>query len=95
MPGGRMFSVPIEPTGPERARWLAELATALEEASILLGGASLDPPDLAEARDLFVSIEAARMETQALLRSRALIPRQEISPEWTYPAVWVRAGSDL
>ena len=90
-----MFSVPIEPLGTERARWLAELASALEEASILLGGASVEPSDLAEARDLFVSIEAARMETQALQRSRALTPRQEITPEWTYSPVWVRAGSDV
>jgi hypothetical protein len=90
-----MFSVPFEPAGAERARWLAELATALEEASILLGGASVDPSDLAEARDLFVRIEAARMETQALQRSRALIPRPDISPEWTYPPLWVSAGPDL
>ena len=89
LPGGRMFGVPIEWRGTERAQWLADLAAALEEASLLLANATIGASDLAEARDLFARIEAARFEARALQRSRATVPQHELSPEWSYPPVWL------
>ena len=72
--------VPTEVPAAERARWLAELSEALTEANRLL--ASMDPgarhPEL---RELFLRIEAARLEIQSLRLSRSLNPREEDSPK--------------
>jgi hypothetical protein len=76
-----MCSVPIEVPPAERARWLAELAQTLEDARRLFH--QLDHACLtrAEALDLHMRIEAARLEVESLRLSRSLRPRAELSPE--------------
>jgi hypothetical protein len=71
----------------ERARWLAELNAALNQAHNVLR----DPGwqyESAELRDLYVRIEAARLEIQSLRLSRSLNPRAQNDPEWIKSGPW-------
>jgi hypothetical protein len=84
-----MFSVlPTEMPPAGRARWLAELADALDEALRLLLELDLNGGAAAEARDLYVRIEAARLEVQSLRLSRSIAPRTEPDPEWSNLIPW-------
>ena len=83
-----MFSVPIEVPAAERARWLAELSGALNEARrlmLLLEHLSHQKP---AAKDLYLQIEAALLEVQSLRRSRSLCGRQESDPKWIESDPW-------
>jgi hypothetical protein len=60
----------------DRARCLAEAADALDRAVRLLTELELGPGNRREAADLFVSIEAARLEVQSLRLSRAFNPNR-------------------
>jgi hypothetical protein len=83
-----MFSVPTEMPAAGRARWLAELAEALDEAHRLLFELDLHDHGAAEALDLHVRIEAARLEVQSLRLSRSVAPRIEPDPEWSNLIPW-------
>jgi len=76
-----VWSVPSEVPAAERARWLAELSEALNEAHRQLIQMEMSSAFLADARELFLRIEAARLEIQSLRLSRSLNPRQENGPE--------------
>ena len=68
-------------TVARRARWLAELGDALDEARQLtkqLGAAD----GRVEAVELYVRIEAVRFEVQAMRLKRSAV-RTEFDPEWT------------
>lgn len=78
-----MFSVPTEVPAADRARWLAEVADALEQAHRLLFELDLENDAAAGALDLHVRIEAARLEVQALRLSRSIVPRTRPDPNWT------------
>jgi hypothetical protein len=70
-----MYDTPNDVSAAERARLLSELSRALKEARcslIELG---------AEALDLLIRIEAARLELQSLQLSRAVVLKQEPSQE--------------
>ena len=71
--------MPIEVSAAERARWLAELADALEQAERLVW--SLD--DLArtnpEMIELYGSLDAARAEVQALRVKRVTTLRRSFN----------------
>ena len=67
----------------ERARWLAELSKALDEACILVTRFALATENQAEVFDLYLRLEAARLEVQALRVSRSLYPRSDNAPERT------------
>ena len=76
-----MGSVPAQVPAAERARWLAEVAEALNDARQLLVGLDLPSESRAEARELYLRIEAARFEVQSLQLSRSLNPRNENDPK--------------
>jgi hypothetical protein len=82
-------SVPSEVPAADRARWLAEVSIALDEAQLALKKLSLVEDDYDLARGLHVSIEAARLEVQSLRLSRSIKPREQIDPERTEPLSWV------
>jgi hypothetical protein len=74
--------VPIEVSASERARWLAELAEALEQAERLLWSLPELPRGRSEIMELYASLDAARAEVQAL-RSRRVVPsRPNPAPFW-------------
>jgi hypothetical protein len=72
----------------ERARWLAELAQSLNEAQDLLGQLDWAGVKRAEALEVFLRIEAARLEVESLRLSRSLQPRLDFAPEWTGSQPW-------
>jgi hypothetical protein len=80
-------SVPTQMAAAERARWFADVSTALDEARHILTTLSLPDEDYALAIDLHVRIEAARFEVRSLRLSRSSQPRDELSPKWTEFAV--------
>ena len=77
----------------ERARWLAEVAQALNEAQALVTRLDLSGARRVEMGELYLRIEAARLEVQSLRLSRSVQPRQEVSPEWIGLPLWARTGS--
>jgi hypothetical protein len=78
-----VFSVPSAVPAAERARWLAELSEALDEARHLLINLDLQVEQRAEAHDLFLRIEALKFEVQSLRLSRSLNPRAQTDPNRT------------
>ena len=76
-----MCSVPIEVPPADRARWLAELAEALDDAHRLFRQLDVRTIPRADAFELYMRIEAARLEVQSLRLSRSLRERAEISPQ--------------
>ena len=83
-----MFSVPSEAPTAARARWLAELADALDRAHQLLLELDLQPDLRPDALDLHFRIEAARLEVQLLRLRRSMTPGNEFGPEWTGISPW-------
>jgi hypothetical protein len=81
-------SVPTEVPAAERARWLAELSEALNEAHRLLTSMALPRDCQADARELYLRIEAARLEVESLRLSRSLNPRQQNNPERINSPPW-------
>jgi hypothetical protein len=75
-----MCSVPIEVPPADRARWLAELAQALDEAQRLFRQLDVRTIPRADAFELYMRIEAARLEVQSLRLSRSLRERAEMPP---------------
>ncbi len=85
--------IPGEMASAARARWLAELAEALEAAQTTLAGLGLARSS-PEGMELHVRIETVRLEVQALrLRTRRL-PSGDIAPVRTQHPPWERNGTD-
>jgi hypothetical protein len=89
-----MFSVPTEVPAPDRARWLAEVADALDQAHRLLVELDVQNDATADALELHLRIEAARLEVQSLRLSRSVAPRRRSEPNWINQSAWPveRAG---
>lgn len=86
-----MFEVPNEISAAERARWLAELADALDDARQVtkqLGAAE----GRIEAVELYARIEAVRLEVQAMRLSRSTEWDRNFDPEWTKNIPWKRSA---
>ena len=81
--GARVYSLPVELTPSDRARWLAELSAALSDAQQLLFDLDFSVLVRSEGAELFQSIEAALIEVRSLQLSRSVCPRPEIDPQWT------------
>lgn len=92
--GGHVCSVPTEVSAAERARWLAELSDALNEAHRILTRLDLPQDHHDEACELHLRIEAARLEVQSLRLSRSLNPRKEIGSQRIELPPWQQAGRD-
>ena len=84
MEGGdlRVNRLSTEISAAERARWLAELADALEQAERLLWSLSDLPTIDPNVRELYGSLDAARAEVQALRSKRALALQRNVQPLW-------------
>lgn len=91
--GAKVSSVPIGMPAAERARWLAEVSNALDEARHILTTLSLPEEDYGLAMDLHIRIEAARFEVRSLRLSRSVQPRDKVSPNWTEFAWIDRSGA--
>lgn len=84
-----MVRVPTELSVAERARWLAELADALEQAQQLMWNLGAEEKQAGEAFDLYARLEAARTEVQALQLSRLANARANPDPNWM-DSLWDR-----
>ena len=80
-----------EDSATRRARWLAELADALDEARQLtkrLGAAE----GRIEAVELYARIEAVRLEVQTMRLRRLSGGGRDNDPEWTGNFPWKRSA---
>ena len=75
--------MPSEVPAVDRARWLAEVSRALDEAILILSRLHLKEEEYSLACDLHVRIETARFEAQSLGVSRSLRPRDDDDPKRT------------
>ena len=87
--GGRqLFSVPIDVSAAERARWLAEVSEALDCARELLARLDLDPVKRPAALELHLRIETALLEVRSLRLSRSMQSRPQFGPERIENGLW-------
>jgi hypothetical protein len=77
-----------------RAQWLAELSQALDEAHDLMWKLGLGDGRGPAAMELYLRIEAARLEVRALRLGRRPHLTEEIDPESTEPSPWKRSGTN-
>jgi len=87
--------VPTDVTAAQRARWLAELSGALEDAQKLLS--ELIPGDTrnGDALDLRARLEAALAEARSLQFGRTKDRQPDFHPEWSNLVPWDRRSEDL
>lgn len=82
-----MVQVRSEYPAAERARWLAELAKALDDAAALMD--EIAPYERSrETAELCARIENARLDVQVMRIMRARSARQDLRPEWTKNIPW-------
>ena len=72
---------PFQASVSERARWLSELAEALEQAQRLAWTMGLLEGDSVEAMQLYGRLEAARLEVQSLRSGRLAATQPKLDPE--------------
>jgi hypothetical protein len=75
-----------EHTAAQRARWLAELSDALDEARLLINQLR-DTQGSIDATELYARIEAAKLEVQAM-RIKRSGGGADFGPEWTKGIPW-------
>ena len=75
-------------TAAERAQWLSELASTIEEAQSLAWQLGISEGDDPEAKLLCARLEAARNEVEALRRRSWVGTRQELDPIWKKLLPW-------
>ena len=71
-----------DPAGADRARWLAELASAIDDAQRVAWQIGVEEGNNAEARSLYARLEAARLEVEALRRGRWSREPADVCPDW-------------
>lgn len=86
-----MVEVSNDDRAARRARWLAELAAALEEARQVTKELGADEGRI-EAVELYAQIEAVRLEIQAMRLARLSHSRRAFDPEWTKDLPWQRSA---
>jgi hypothetical protein len=79
---------PIEISAAERARWLGELSEALDSARAVMVRLELDPHGSVAAMELYLRIEAARLQVQALRLRRGEPADQQVDPNRTGIMPW-------
>jgi hypothetical protein len=92
--GDDVVRVPTDVTAAQRARWLAELSDALEDAQRLLW--SMPPSKLrtVDALDLSARLEDARAQVALMRLGRATELPTHSGPEWTSKPLWDRPIED-
>lgn len=90
-----MVRVPTDVTAAQRARWLAELSDALENAQELLR--DLLPGDAcdADALDLCARLETALAEARSLQFGRPKKGQPRLHPQWSNLVPWDRRTEDF
>jgi hypothetical protein len=81
-----VIRVPTEETAAQRARWLGELSSALEEAQGLIW--RISSAENLDLLDLSAQIESARAEVRSLRLGRGDHLSSEHDPEWTDQSPW-------
>jgi hypothetical protein len=81
-------------TAAERARWLAELSDALEQAQALVWRLGPAEGRRIDALDLSVRLETARAQVRSLRLSRASEPSEDSNPDWSNRLPWDRPRTD-
>lgn len=71
-----------------RARWLAELAVAIDEAQRVAWELGVVQPQSTEAKELYGQLECLRSEVESLRRDGWATRREEIEPPWINLASW-------
>lgn len=85
-----MSRVPIDVSAAERARWLAELAEALDQAQRLVWTLGASVPRTAEVMELYGRLDSAQAEVQMLRFRRGNGNRE---PDSVWPELpWQRSG---
>jgi acyl-CoA reductase-like NAD-dependent aldehyde dehydrogenase len=82
-----MVGMPSADSATQRARWLAELADALEEARDLVKQLASEEIRF-DAVELSARIEAARFEVQSMRLRRSTGGGQDFGPEWSKDIPW-------
>lgn len=82
-----MVGIPNADLAAQRARWLAELADALDEAHELVEQLANGESHLV-AIDLSARIDAARAEVETLRLKRSRGGGQDFGPEWSNGVPW-------
>lgn len=82
-----MIGMPGVDSGARRARWLAELAEALDDAHLLVAQLAIEKNGY-DPTALSARIEAARLEVHSLRLKRSSGGRQDFDPEWSKDIPW-------
>ena len=82
-----MVGISSAETAAHRARWLAELADALDEARTLVRQLGVEEARI-DAIDVAARIEAASNEVQRMRLMRSSGGGQDFDPEWTKNIPW-------
>jgi hypothetical protein len=86
--------VPADLSGSARAQWLAELSEALDQAHDLMWKLGIGDGGGPAAMELYLRIEAARLEVQALRLGRRYQMAEDIDPKWSETSPWKRSGTE-
>jgi hypothetical protein len=78
----KLHRAPDSAAALERARWLAELLEAINQAQRIAWRLGVAEGDCEEARDLYARLEAVRNEVDALRFGDWTALRSEIDPNW-------------
>lgn len=77
-----MHRAPDHLVALERARWLAELARAINQAQKIAWRLGVAEGDMIEAREVYARLEAVRGELEALRTNGWADVRREVDPNW-------------
>ena len=83
-----MTRVPADAIATQRARWLAELSDALDEAQDLVWQMAIAEGRDFNALDLSARVEAARAEARSMRLGRMDRGSLEDDPNWSKPLPW-------
>lgn len=89
-----MSRVPSPFNAADRARWLAEVSAALDEAQRLASDMGLATIRNPEARELCARLAVARAQVQSLRLARADDYIEQLGPNWTHPSIWPTNAAD-
>lgn len=76
--------MPFNFSPDEETRWLAKLADAIAQAQRVVWRIGVSEGDSAEAKELYVRLEAVRAEIEALRRVPSPAPKREMRPYWSH-----------
>jgi hypothetical protein len=78
----RVDRSPDQASASDRARWLAELAEAIDQAQRVAWALGIAEGDDPEAKELYGQLESARAEVESLRHGRWIRRSREPNPDW-------------